>query len=170
MVLKYGNVSERRCRVIGHPLNQNFAEQRNRIQQAARTEWVVQLDCDERLTPGSKRNLFHVLNDAERENWAAVALTRRNLVDGTVSALYPDVQYRLLRRSVLFTRAVHEYPQLRRGQRSFVHLGIGIVHEIASERLGQRSARYEGIQAGAGRSHDTSLLRMPLQAGIKLVE
>ena len=165
-----GNASERRCRVKSHPLNRDFAAQRNRVQRAARTEWILQLDCDERLTSGSKRSLSHVIDDAEREGWAAVALTRRNLVDGTVSAFYPDVQYRLLRRLVPFMRAVHEYPQLNRSQHSFVHLGLGIVHNVASVRLEQRSARYEEIQAGAGRPHDAALLRMPLQDGVTLVD
>lgn len=149
-------------RVIAHPLQADFAAQRNRIQQAARTEWVIQLDCDERPADGAKNRLSHILDDAEHEGWDAVALTRCNMVDGLVSALYPDVQYRLLRRSVRFTRAVHEYPALSRRQRSFAYLGPGIIHNIDSMRLKQRELLYERLQDGAGRPHDTALLRMPL--------
>ncbi len=157
-------------RVIAHPLQANFAAQRNRIQQAARTEWVIQLDCDERLTAGARNGLSHILDDAEREGWDAVALTRRNMVNGSASALYPDVQYRLLRRSVRFTRAVHEYPVVGRRQRSFVNLGPGIIHIIDSARLQRRQLLYESLQDGAGRPHDTALLRMPLDSDIALPE
>jgi hypothetical protein len=155
-------------RVMAHPLEADFAAQRNRIQQEARTEWILQLDCDERLTAGTKLALSGIIDDAEREGWYAVALSRRNLVDGVVSALYPDVQYRLLRRAVRFTRAVHEYPQLGPSQRSFFYLGAEIIHHLASERLERREALYEGIQGGAGRPHDTTLLRLPLEANIML--
>jgi Glycosyl transferase family 2 len=163
-----GNGNTLRVRVLAHPLRQDFASQRNRIQHAAQTEWILQLDCDELLSPGAKRDLANIIDDAEREGWDAVALTRRNLVDGAVSALYPDVQYRLLRRSISFTRAVHEYPKLSRGQKSFVYLGAEIIHHLASERLGRREVLYDGIEGGAGRSHDTALLRMPLGPDVML--
>ncbi len=158
----------RRCQVIAHPLNRDFAAQRNRVQQAAKTEWVLQLDCDERLTAGTPHLLSGVLDDANRLRWAAVALTRRNVVDGVVSAFYPDVQYRLVRNDVRFTRAVHEHPDLGSRQKSFVHLGVGIVHTLASERFVDRETFYDGIERGAGRSYDTGLLRTPLEPGVTL--
>ncbi len=149
-------------RVIAHPLCQDFAAQRNRIQQASRTEWVLQLDCDESLPEKARNLLSGILDYAEHEGWHAVALARCNLVDGVVSALYPDAQYRLLRRSVRFTRAVHEYPALRRNQPAFVHLGAPILHTIDSARLARRETLYEAIHKGAGRPDDTALLRMKL--------
>ena len=160
-----GNEGQR-CRVIGHPLENDYAAQRNRVQQAAKTGWVLQLDCDERLTPDTQRILPCIVDAAELRNLAAVGLTRRNMVEGIVSALYPDVQYRLLRRDVSFTRAVHEYPVLAPSQRSAVHLGAGIIHHLHEQRLDVREARYEGIAAGAGRPHDTALLRRPLEPGV----
>ncbi len=158
----------RQCRVVAHPLDRDFAAQRNRVQQAATTDWVLQLDCDERLTPRTLRQMASILDDAEQQGWAAVALTRNNLVDGVSSALYPDVQYRLLRSAVRFTRAVHEYPQLGPRQTAFVHLGAGIVHTLCSERFDRREAFYDGIEAGAARPHDTALLRRPLELGISV--
>jgi hypothetical protein len=156
-----------RGRVAGHPLAGDFAAQRNRIQRAARTGWVLHLDCDERLAAGARRDLSGLIDDAAREGWHAIGFTRRNLVDGVVSALYPDVQYRLIRRDVLFTRAVHEFPRTGHG-RSFVSLGAGIIHRLAGERLARREAFYESIDGGAGRPHDTALLRQPLDTGIAL--
>ena len=157
-----------RTSVIAHPLCLDFAAQRNRIQQASRTEWVLQLDCDETLSERAKSLLPGMIDYAEHEGWHAVALARCNLVDGVASALYPDVQYRLLRRSVRFTRAVHEYPALHRSQPSFVHLGALILHKIDSTRLTRREALYEGIQQGSGRPHDTALLRMKLANDVEI--
>lgn len=157
-----------RPRVIAHPLASNFACQRNRIQEAATTAWVLQLDCDERLESAAKSRMTGILDDAEQRKLHAVALPRRNLVDGQVSALYPDVQYRLLRHTVRFTRAVHEYPLLGKAQPSTVHFGPGLIHNLASERLDRRAKTYEGILEGASRPQDTALLRQPLEAGVQL--
>ena len=163
-----GATSRMQPRVIAHPLNADFAAQRNRIQAAARTKWVLQLDADEELTPGTKRLLPDMIDDAERGGWDVVGLARRNLVDGTLSALYPDVQYRLLRRSIQFTRAVHEHPRLEPHHVQFTYLGAEIIHTIASSRLDVREAMYKGIEAGADRPHDTALLRKPLEASVRL--
>ena len=153
--------------VITSPLGNDFAAQRNRIQEVAATDWVLQLDCDERLADGAALRLPNLIAEAEMQGWVGIALTRRNIVDGITSAMYPDPQYRLLRRSVRFTRAVHEYPLLNR-RRTFVHLGPGLVHYIAGQRLKVREDRYEGIEGGAGRPWDTVLLRQPLDATVSL--
>ena len=157
-----------RCRVLARLLANDYAAQRNRVQEAVTTPWVLQVDCDERLTPQTKTRLPDIIDEAEQAGWDVVGLTRRNMVDGVARALYPDVQYRLLRRSVAFTRAVHEYPVLNAGQRSFVHLGAGLIHALDGRRLAVRERRYEGIEEGAGRPHDTALLMEPLQAGVQV--
>lgn len=155
-------------RVIAHPMDGDFAAQRNRVQAAAHTPWVLQLDVDEELTPATKQLLPDMIDDAEQGGWDVVGLARRNLVDGMLSALYPDVQYRLLRRSIQFTRAVHEHPLLEPRNVKFTHLGAEIIHTIASNRLDTREAMYKWIEAGADRPHDTALLRTLLEAGVKL--
>jgi hypothetical protein len=151
--------------LIAHPLRGDFAAQRNRVQEAASAPWVLQLDTDERLTKGALRRLPALIGHASRAGLHAVALPRRNLVDGMVSALYPDVQYRLVRRSVRFVQPVHEYPDLT-GMSSFLGLGADILHTLPSERLSQRERDYEALAAGAGRPHDTALLRMPLDTPV----
>lgn len=163
-----GATGKMQPRVIAHSLNGDFAAQRNRIQAAARTKWVLQLDADEELTASTKRLLPDMIDDAERGGWDVVGLARRNMVDGTLSALYPDVQYRLLRRSIHFTRAVHEYPLLERHHVQFTYLGAEIIHTIASTRLDVREAMYKAIEADADRPHDTALLRKPLEANVRL--
>lgn len=156
-----------RIRVLAHRLDRDFASQRNRIQVAAETEWVLQLDSDERLTAVAKALLPAILDDAERNAWSAVALPRRNVVDGTLSALYPDVQGRLVRKDVRFVRPVHEYPDVA-AHATFAFLAAEIVHSIDGSRLARREVTYDGIQQGAGRPSDTALLRTPLEDGIWL--
>ena len=158
-----------RARVLARELDNNFAAQRNHIQNAANTGWVIQLDSDERLTPSAKRLLSTIIDDADRNGWSAIALPRRNLVDGVLSALYPDIQYRLLKKNIHFTRSVHEYPDLA-GKSSFVFLSAEILHNIDGSRLSRREAIYEGIQLGAGRPRDTTLLRTTLEVDVKLPE
>ena len=163
-----GATGKMQPRVVAHPMNGDFAAQRNRVQAAARTPWVLQLDADEELTPATKQLLPEMIDDAERSGWAVVGLARRNMVDGMLSALYPDVQYRLLRRSIQFTGAVHEHPRLEPRHVKFTHLGAEIIHTIASNRLDTREAMYREIEAGADRPHDTALLRKLLEAGVRL--
>jgi hypothetical protein len=160
---RLASVDPARLRVIAHPLDADFAAQRNRVQAAATTPWVLHLDCDERLSPGAKRAVFGLIEGAEADGTPVVAFARRNFVDGRLSALYPDLQYRLVRRSIAFTRAVHEYPVVPAGQRAFVHLGSGIVHQLTGAHVARRAERYEAIQTGGGRPHDTALLLQPFE-------
>lgn len=160
-----GGVYPMQGRVLAHRLNGDFAAQRNRIQEAVSTEWVIQLDSDERLALPAKRFLPVIIDDAQRNGWSAVALPRRNLVDGVFSALYPDIQCRLVRNDIRFVRPVHEYPDLT-GKASFVFLSAEILHHINSSRLRLRETLYEGIQKEAGRPHDTALLQTPIEPGV----
>lgn len=152
-----------RSQVIAHPLSGDFAQQRNQIQQAARTDWVLHLDCDERLDPQAKTRLRALLDEAQVAHWDAVAFTRLNLVGGRPSAFYPDVQYRLLRRSVRFIRPVHEYPDIPCGRASFLSLGPGILHYRDAQEFDQRARFYEAIAEGAGRPDDYRLLRTKME-------
>lgn len=150
-----------RIQLIARPLDNDFAAQRNRAQAAAQTPWVLHLDSDERLSAAGKRALFGLIEEAEADRTPVIAFTRRNFVDGQLSALYPDLQYRLVRQSIAYTRAVHEYPVIPPGQSAFAHLGSGILHQLSGEHVARRERRYEAITQGAGRAHDTALLRQP---------
>jgi glycosyltransferase involved in cell wall biosynthesis len=153
--------------VIAHSLDGDFAAQRNRIQAASSSPWVLQLDTDERLTKAAKRRIPWLLAEAEVAGWQGFALPRQNVVDGVVSAHYPDVQYRLLRQDIRFVRRVHEYPNLPQG-RSMLALGADILHYMASERLLHRERLYEKMMTGAGRPYDTALLQIPLGNEVRI--
>jgi hypothetical protein len=155
-------------RVVAHPLDNDFAAQRNRVQEMAEAEWVIQLDTDERLTRATRKILPQIVAAAVLRGWPVVGFARRNMVDGVMADLYPDTQYRLLPAVRRFTRAVHEYPLLKTGELSFPYLGAEILHALASERLRIRELRYEGIMAGAAREDDTSRLRTAFRADYEL--
>lgn len=117
-------------RQIAHPLNNDFAEQRNRALELCRSDWIFSLDADERLKPEAWENIRAFL----RHNSVARAVRRDNVLvpapDWPVCAallprvtlypdrehfrmgygLWPDPQLRLFRRSetLRYYRPVHE--------------------------------------------------------------
>lgn len=154
--------------VLGHPLNGDFAMQRNRIQVAAATPWVLHLDTDETLSEEAKRRLPYILHQAEAYGRVAVSMARQNIVDGVVSAHFPDTQVRLLQRTIRFTRRVHEYPEVS-SRRTLLALNADILHFMDSSRLGKREILYENMLPGAGRPSDTERLRQALPPDVPVV-
>lgn len=150
-------------RVLVHPLDGDFAAQRNRLQAAASRRWTLHLDSDERPAPEMSAALPWLIADAEAKGRRILGFGRRNLVDGTMSAHYPDVQYRLTRADVRFVGRVHETPDAppARWRERFQFVGGDILHFMTRERLARRSRLYESLQAGAGRPLDQTLLETP---------
>lgn len=146
--------------VQAHPLNGDFAAQRNRVQAAASRPWVLQLDTDERLNEAAVGALPWLIADQEKKGRLAVGLARQNLVDGRLSDHFPDVQYRLCHRSLRYRNRVHETPDLRWWQ-AIAFVGGAIEHRLERERVLARSLVYEGIETGAGRPWDEQLLLTP---------
>jgi len=98
------------ARHLAHPLERDFAAQRNRMLAACRGDWVLYLDGDERLSPELSGLLPALTAQAECPAWA---LPRLALSGNGVKAgfgLWPDLQVRLFRRlpQVRFVRPVHE--------------------------------------------------------------
>lgn len=146
-------------RTLAHPLDGDFAAQRNRAQQAARHDWVLQLDADETLESAAVDLLARLARVAERQGVLSIGLPRRNLVDGVASDLFPDVQYRLNRRGVRYAGRVHERPAVP-WQRTTIALAAPIDHHLGRARVAERALRYEAMQPGAGMpEHAAALLR-----------
>ena len=87
-------------RVAARPLGGDFGAQRNALQDLARHPWMLQLDADEDIAPEVGALLSAVVALADEGEALSVGLARRNLVDGVLSAMYPDVQYRLNRAEI----------------------------------------------------------------------
>ncbi|WP_152047631.1 glycosyltransferase family protein [Aureimonas psammosilenae] len=148
------------ARLGRRPLGGDFAGQRNALTALSQTKWMLQLDADEVLEPGTGALLGPLAALAERGGAVSIGLPRLNLVDGTASDLFPDTQYRLNHRSVRYGGAVHERPR-RDWQRSFITLHGAIRHHLTRAHVEERSARYEAMDPGRGRLEEASALLEP---------
>jgi hypothetical protein len=148
-------------RIAARPLAGDFAAQRNALQDMARRPWMLQLDADEALAPGTGDGLPALAALAERDDVMSIGLPRRNRVDGVLADVYPDVQYRLNRAAVRFAGRVHERPDLGGDwRRSFIALHGAIEHRLSRAHVEARSRRYEAMDPGRGRpEEETALLR-----------
>lgn len=95
---------------LAHPLQNDFAAQRNRMLAACRGDWVLYLDGDERLDPALAALLPAL---TAQEHCAAFAFARLGIGPSGVKigwGLWPDLQLRLFRPgpNVRFVRPVHE--------------------------------------------------------------
>lgn len=143
--------------ILHHPLDDDFGKQRNRVQQAAKTEWVLQLDCDEKLDNRLQESLGWAIMRAENMQLLTMGFPRKNLVDGSLSAHYPDVQYRLNHQTVRFHKPVHEAPDVPWQQVGTCWLGH-IEHFLPKARLEDRARKYEKMEKGAGKPANLALL------------
>ncbi|KMO13165.1 hypothetical protein [Methylobacterium platani] len=152
-------------RVAARPLAGDFAAQRNALQDLARHAWMLQLDADETLGPETGRRLPALAALAEDGDILSVGLPRCNQVDGVLSDVYPDVQYRLNRTSVRYAGRVHERPALDGGwRRSFIALHGAIEHRLSRARVLSRSRSYEALDPGRGRLEEEEALLRPYRA------
>lgn len=100
-----------RCgaRVVVHRFD-DFARQRNRGIDAARGDWILQVDADEEVPAELEREIRATIGSVAAE--AAYAIPRRNHVFGgwvRHGGQWPDWQTRLFRRGAgRYTGAVHE--------------------------------------------------------------
>ncbi|KQM62247.1 MULTISPECIES: hypothetical protein [unclassified Sphingomonas] len=150
------------ARVHAHPLNGDFAAQRNRVQALA-DGWVLQLDSDETPDAALLGALGWLTAAADRDGLWALGLPRRNWVDGVQAALWPDIQYRLNRAHIRFAGTVHERPVVPFDRTSLALAGA-IDHHLARARVIERSRVYEAMSTGAGRPGDEAALLRPFIA------
>ncbi len=151
-------------RVAARPMDGDFGAQRNALQDLARHPWMLQLDADETLDAAAGRRLPALAGLAEAGDVLSVGLPRRNRVDGVLSDVYPDVQYRLNRRSVRYGGRVHERPVLDGGwPRSVIALHGAIEHHLGRAHVLARSRRYESLAPGRGRPEEEAALLRPFR-------
>ena len=152
-------------RVAARPLAGDFAAQRNALQDLARHPWMLQLDADETLDCATGRRLPALSALADAGDVLSVGLARRNRVDGLLSDVFPDVQYRLNRKAVRYEGRVHERPALDGGwPRSFIALHGAIEHHLGRAHVLARSRRYESLVPGRGRPEEEAALLRPFRA------
>lgn len=148
--------------IKNRPLNSDFAAQRNIVQENAQTGWVLQLDCDERPDKNLLDGLGFSIAKADRLSLDSIGFPRKNLVDGALSAHYPDVQFRLNRQHIRYKKPVHETADVPWHKQSYCWLGH-IEHRLEHSRLKTRSEKYEKITEGAGKPVVLQRLLMPFK-------
>lgn len=154
-----------RARTIVRPLGGDFAAQRNAAQAALVTDWALHLDTDERPDAELLGALRPLCRLAGEDGIRAIGLRRRNMVDGCMSALYPDTQYRLLRAGERFENRVHERPvACRDWTRTTIWLDGGLVHHLTAERVEHRHETYGRMGQDAERDGDRAALLAPFPA------
>ncbi len=146
---------------VCRPLDGDFANQRNGGNHAASASWVFHLDLDEIASPDLTALLGRVAYQAQAAGLRAVGLPRRNRVDGVLSDLYPDTQYRLMPRTERFENRVHERPvACRDWTRTSICLKAPIVHDLTRSRVEERSRHYDALGQSTERDEDTRRLLM----------
>ncbi|MDY8108147.1 glycosyltransferase [Fulvimarina sp. 2208YS6-2-32] len=158
------DTSDAGIRIVHRPLAGDFSGQRNAAQATARHEWVLQLDADESVNQATLSDLGRVAALAQRDGALSVGLVRFNHVGGVLSDLYPDIQYRLNRRGVRYHGRVHERPHLPNGwSQSFIAPNLAIDHHLDAAHVAARSAIYDTMAPGEGRTFERGTLSTPFR-------
>lgn len=73
-----------KAKVISHPLNNDFATQRNYVSEQARYDWILYVDADEEVTEELKEEIILVTSDKYKDarNHGAYYLRRRDFFWG----------------------------------------------------------------------------------------
>lgn len=147
-----------RLRWGSRPLGQDFATQRNVCAALNPCDWLFMLDADERLHARFLKLLKPVLVEVLRKNPKArvLGLARRNILDGKATEVWPDWQYRLVKRGVRWRNThphmnakpgCHELPRELYDAPSTVSVlnNALIIHEKTTERQVEQNLFYEFI-------------------------
>jgi glycosyltransferase involved in cell wall biosynthesis len=152
-----------------------FAAQRNLALDSATSDWVLELDADERVTPELRQAIEEFLASPARERYEIAAMPIRQLFLGKPlagSARYPDYRHRLLRRGAYRhdeTRGVHEGLTAQGPvwilESDLLHLLAGSMGEAVRDTV--RYARLESEQIAATRSLRAALAGVVLRPPAK---
>ncbi len=111
------------ARIVDGRLNSDYSAIRNLAISQSKMGWIFFIDADEMLEPGLQDALKtrHLLAFCENSGYDAVALKRKNYIDGAMLnkiickeagniQIYPDWQFRLFRNNgvIKYTLPVHE--------------------------------------------------------------
>lgn len=129
-----------------------FAKQRNLALENVSSDWVLEIDADERVTAELRESIKDFLSAPESDAYEIAAMSIRQRFLGRAlggSARYPDYRHRLFRRDTYRhdeTRTVHEglVPKSR-----VWALEGDLVHELAGSlrEAGRDSIRYARLEA-----------------------
>ncbi|MHB8060729.1 MAG: glycosyltransferase family 2 protein, partial [Gaiellaceae bacterium] len=152
-----------------------FAAQRNLALGKATSDWVLELDADERVTAELRSAIEAFLLSPASEQYEIAAMPIQQLFLGKTldgSARYPDYRHRLFRRDAYRhdeTRSVHEGMTARGPvwvlEGDLLHLLAGSVGEAVRDTV--RYARLEAEQIAPSRSLPTVFTGLVLRPPAK---
>lgn len=135
-------------------LGQDFAALRNAAINKAGGEWVLFVDCDERVLNPLKEEVLQLTQSTQH---SAYAISRRNVVFGTevrYGPFWPDWVVRLIKRSAFegYDGKIHEQPKFKGSlgytKNSLIHLTHRNVDQIVLKSLDwskiDAKLRYDG--------------------------
>lgn len=145
-----------KLRELARPLNGDFAAQRNAMLEACRGDWVLFLDCDERLSSESWERIPRLASHKTVQGYWFPRRTfygdEQHVLAGL--GLWPDLQLRLVRNvaGLRFERPVHER---LRGLEGAVAIppGLPILHYNQLKDSQQIDAKYSLFSQAGGERH-----------------
>ncbi|MFP4354887.1 MAG: hypothetical protein ACLFUJ_07150 [Phycisphaerae bacterium] len=145
------------CRVYARSLQGDFSAQRNAAVEKARSCWVLHLDADETPSEALLAELPYWIHLARRHRLRVIGVPRQNWVDGELSEVYPDYQFRLHRADQKWVRKVHEVPEAcekrwRQVWRIPAQSDAVILHHLTRAGMGEKARFYDTIQQGMGQT------------------
>jgi glycosyltransferase involved in cell wall biosynthesis len=148
----------------------NFARQRNRALDAARSKWVFFIDADERCTPRLAQEIARAIDNQE---YAAYQVPRRNILFGHEvrhTGWSPDYQLRLLERERCRydeSRLVHELPTVQGEigtlQATLVHYNYDTWGQFISKQSAYSDLEAQTLYTAGRRASVKSLIGQPLR-------
>ncbi len=127
-----------------------FGKQKNLCQSRAKSEWIFNIDADERVTPALKEEMLLAIEDNE-SGYAGYYVPRKNHFAGRWvrhCGWYPDYNLRLYRKSAgaFNERRVHEAVQLTGSKRYLKNPIIHLTYKNLAD-YHARSERYSTLAA-----------------------
>jgi hypothetical protein len=133
MAAQFLGLDGARLRFVRRPLHGDFAAARNMAHDAARADWILHADMDERWDGNLLRSLPELTARLDRDGTTVCGFPRANLVDGVLVNDVPDtewteeglarasrvvrwppanrdIQFRLLKRAERWDGPIHERP------------------------------------------------------------
>lgn len=127
--------------IIIRKFDGHYSNQANRVIEAAKTDWVLLVDCDERI---EKPFLESLSSAIDQEEYDCFAFPRKNFIDGKFDEIhYPDYQDRLFRSYCRRIRPVHgEVVGYKKRKELPCIDGNFMIHSKPSERHIARNKMY----------------------------
>lgn len=126
------------ARVVAYPSGKNYSELRIKGREEAKSDWILYIDADERVTKELKKEIKEIISS--NNALGAYAIPRRNFVLGHElrhGGFWPDYQKRLFRKADLrlWKGEVHEEPDYKGDLGKLKNPMIHEKHETLSEMV-----------------------------------